>query len=118
MSDKPVYTLTVDLPDLPEGELVQIPGLGTFENAGDPVDVTKQQADAYRVYHQRQETVTDEESGAILGSELVLGPTLLEASKSMYGVEVKTAGSSSSSSSGSSSSSSSSSDDSTEGGDK
>jgi hypothetical protein len=91
MSDsKSVYTLTIDLPDLPKGELVQIPGLGTFEN-GESYEVSKQDADAYRAYNSTQEPVIDEETQAVLGSEMTLGPTLLQASQSMMeGITVTT----------------------------
>lgn len=90
-NDKVVYNLDVDQPGLPKGELVQIPGLGTFEN-GSSYEVTKSEADAYRSYNSTQEpTHNDEEE--ITGSEMTLGPTLLEASKTMYGIEVTTASS-------------------------
>lgn len=82
MSEDVAYELTVDLPDYPKGELVQIPGLGTFEN-GDSYSVSKEEADAYRAYHTRQIPIEDKETSAIVGSKLVLGPTLLKASKSM-----------------------------------
>lgn len=88
--DSPAYKLTVDLPDLPKGELVQIPGLGTFEN-GSSYEVTQEEADGYRVYHQFVKPVTNKD-GAIVGAETELGNTLLEAAKTMYGVEVETVG--------------------------
>lgn len=82
-----VYELTIDQPNLPKGEPVQIPGLGTFEN-GYSYTISKDEADAFRTYHTRQVPVTNEETGEIVGSDLEKGPTLLEAAKSMYGVEV------------------------------
>ena len=94
MSDKSknVYALTVDLPNLPKGELIQIPGLGTFKN-GDSFDINEEAAENYRVYHGRQEPIYDQETGSILGTKWAKGPTLLQASESMYGVTVKTASS-------------------------
>lgn len=84
-----VYELTVDQPNLPKGELVQIPGLGTFKN-GSSYPVTKAEADAYRTYHSKVVTVDDKDDEDFGGSRLELGPTLLQASKTMYGVEVVT----------------------------
>lgn len=91
MSDdeKVVYEVELDLPGIPTGEPVQIPGLGTFNN-GDTLDVTKREAEFYRSYHIHQEPIVDEETQAILGSEAVLGPTLLQAFKDTNGVKVTT----------------------------
>jgi hypothetical protein len=68
------YKLEVDVPHLPKGEPVQIPGLGTFAN-GETHEIEKEDAEAYRVYN---------------GRDGELGQTLLQASKNMYGVEVST----------------------------
>lgn len=94
MSDenKNVYVLSVDLPNLPKGEPIQIAGLGTFEN-GSTNDISQRAADAFRAYNGRQTPIYSEEDGSLTGTEWSQGPTLLEASKQMYGVEVKTAGS-------------------------
>lgn len=88
--EDPVYTVTVDNPTLPKGEPIQIVGLGTFENGG-TYTVSKQEADAYRTYHSALVTTRDERDGSILGADTELGPTLLQASKTMFGVEVSTA---------------------------
>lgn len=89
MSDEDVmYEITVDQPSLPKGEQVQIPGLGTFEN-GYTYTVTKGEANGYRTYHTCQVDVLDEDMN-VVGSDVELGPTLLQAAKSMYGVEVST----------------------------
>jgi hypothetical protein len=80
------YKMTVDQPNLPKGEPVQIPGLGTFDNGG-TYEVSREQAAAY---HQTLEPVYNDDR-EIVGSEPANGPTLLQASKSMYGVEVETA---------------------------
>lgn len=89
MSDEKVqYELTIDQPNLPKGELVQIPGLGTFEN-GHTYEVTKQEADSYRVYHTRQVPKEDKD-GNIVGSDVELGPTLLQAMKHSRTVHVVT----------------------------
>jgi hypothetical protein len=82
------YELNIDLPNLPKGELVQIAGLGTFEN-GSSYTITKSEADSYRSYHSRVVPVTGD-NDEVLGSDLELGSTLLQASKYMYGVTVET----------------------------
>lgn len=75
------YEMTVDLPNLPKGVLVQIVGLGSFEN-GNTYEVTAEEARVFRSRHS-------------VGSEQ--GPTLLQYCKSMHGVEVTTADGSASS---------------------
>ena len=82
------YKMTVDVPHLPKGAPIQIVGLGTFEN-GSTVEVSKEDADHYRDVHGRQEPQHDED-GSLVGMSREKGPTLLQASKSMYGVEVET----------------------------
>ena len=90
MSDeKVVYELEINQPNLPKGELVQIPGLGAFAN-GEKHEITEPEHEAFRAFNQTSVPITDEETGAIVGAERKNGPTLLEASKSMYGVEVAT----------------------------
>lgn len=84
-----VYEMTIDQENLPKGEPIQIAGLGTFEN-GITYTISKEEADAYRVYHTQHEDVIDADTQAVLGTEAVAGPTLLQASKNMYGVEVTT----------------------------
>lgn len=92
MSDEDVvYTMDVDLDGSPKGEQIQIAGLGTFEN-GSSYDITRAEAEAYRSYNTRYETIVGE-NDEILGSTPELGPTLLQASKTMFGVEVTTSGS-------------------------
>lgn len=85
MSEATAYEIEVNLPDLPKGELVQIPGLGTFEN-GTKHDVSQEEAEAYRAYHTQHVAETSEDGE--MSVDVVQGPTLLEASKDMYGVEV------------------------------
>jgi hypothetical protein len=68
MSDT-AYELKIDLP---EGDPIQIPGLGTFET-GKTYEISKDEAEGYRQYWKR---------------EGKLGPTLLQASKKMYRVLV------------------------------
>lgn len=87
--EKVQYEVTLDLPGTPKGEPVQIVGLGTFDN-GSTFEVTKEEAEYYRAFHVRQEPIVDDETQAILGSEAVLGPTLLQAFKDTEGVEVVT----------------------------
>lgn len=44
-----MYKITIDYPNMPKGQEVSIPGLGTFEN-GSTTTVTKEQSDAFRAY--------------------------------------------------------------------
>jgi len=69
MTSDTVYELKVDLP---EGDPIQIPGLGTFDT-GKTYEISKEEADGYREYWKR---------------EGKLGPTLLQASKKMHRVVV------------------------------
>jgi hypothetical protein len=80
------YVITIDNPGLPKGAGVQIAGLGTFENGSEYV-VSDEEHDNFRRYHGKVEPVRNKE-GEIVGSELQLGPTLLQSN--IYGVEVKT----------------------------
>lgn len=91
MSDEEeaVYELSVNQPNLPKGEPVQIAGLGTFKN-GSSYPITKTQAEFYRTFHSTQVPVVDDKDN-VVGSEVQLGPTILQDSKNMYGVEVVTA---------------------------
>jgi hypothetical protein len=81
------YELSIDMPNLAKGAEVQIAGLGTFEN-GSSYKITDEEHDSFRRYHGSIQTVTSE-ANEILGSELALGPTLIQASENMYGVSVK-----------------------------
>lgn len=88
-AEKVVYELALDLPGFPNGEPVQIPGLGTFDN-GSVYEVTEVEAQAYRTYHTRQ-VPTEDEDGNIVGATTELGPTLLQAFRRTEGVNVVTA---------------------------
>lgn len=71
-----MFTITIDLPDLPKGTEVDIDGLGTFENGGS-YDITDDENYDFQVRHQTISTVT---SGAgHVSNTLVLGPALDEA---------------------------------------
>jgi len=83
-----VYEVKIDQPNLPEGEPIQIPGLGTFENGG-TYDVSEAEAEAYRSFHTRQVPKIDEETQSIVGADVELGPTLAQAAENMYGVSVE-----------------------------
>lgn len=92
-----MYNITFDLPNLSAGAIVQINGLGTFEN-GKTHFVDKDQAEAFRVYHQNVQdvttTVTDEETGKeieVVQQQVVAGQTLLQAFENTVGVTVETA---------------------------
>jgi len=92
---KPVYEVTLDQESLQKGSLIQIPGLGTFEN-GSTFEVNEDQHATYRAHHQEMVMVLDDNDNPVLDDngaytfELQQGPTLLQASKGMNGVEVTT----------------------------
>lgn len=85
-----MYEMTIDQPNRPKNDPIQIPGLGTFANGG-TYTIDDEAAQSFRSYHSRQTTVVDEKTEAVKGTKAELGPTLLEASKNMYGVEVTVA---------------------------
>jgi hypothetical protein len=72
------YKLTVDMPNLNKGEVVNISGLGDFKN-GSTTEVSEEQANQFRAFHQ----VYDNEKAA-----WVPGPTVLQAN--INGVKVET----------------------------
>jgi hypothetical protein len=76
VSDTPAYTVTVDMPNLHRGEEIEIPGLGLFKN-GSTKDVSKEEAEAFRVFHQTAETTYDADENQ--QTEWTKGPTLLQA---------------------------------------
>jgi hypothetical protein len=84
------YVLVVDIPGSPKGEGVAITGLGEFKN-GSSYDISKEQADNFRALNSTQEMVYDSKTNEVLGAEMVQGPTLLQASKTMHGITVTTA---------------------------
>lgn len=44
-----MYQITIDYPNMPKGQEVSIPGLGTYKN-GSTHAVTKEEADLFRAY--------------------------------------------------------------------
>lgn len=44
-----MYDITIDFPNMPKGQEVSIPGLGTYAN-GTTSTVTKEEADMFRTY--------------------------------------------------------------------
>jgi hypothetical protein len=82
-----VYEHTIDQPNSPKGEPLQIVGLGTFEN-GYTYTINRYEAESFRDFHQSLVPVMAEDDKSIIGQERQQGPTLLEAAKGMYGVTV------------------------------
>ena len=78
------YKLKVDVEGLPKGTPVQIAGLGEFEN-GSTYTVSEDEHDAFRRYHGRVVPALGEEQ-EIVGTEVELGPTLIQSN--IHGVEV------------------------------
>ena len=72
-----MYEVSIDQPNLPKGAEVQIHGLGVFKN-GDSATVSKEDAERFRSLYS-----TVDNNG-----RTVQGPTLAQASKTMYGVTV------------------------------
>jgi hypothetical protein len=70
------YVLTVDVPGLRKGEKLAIDGIGEVTN-GQTVEITRDEADAFRTAHQTQKVETDKDGNMIV--ETVQGPTLLQA---------------------------------------
>lgn len=71
-----MFTISIDLPDLPKGIEINIDGLGMFEN-GSSYDITDEEAYGFQVKHQSIQSVTD--SDGHTNNTLVLGPSLDEA---------------------------------------
>jgi hypothetical protein len=83
------YKLTVDMPHLPKGDTVTIAGLGEFVN-GKSAIVDEEHAEAFRIFHGTSEDHFDETGSQLLFTSRELGPTLLQAASTMYGVEIET----------------------------
>lgn len=79
------YNVTVDMPNLPRGEEVEISGLGRFKN-GSTTEVSKEDAEAFRTFHQNVRFEHDENGALLTITEQ--GPTVLQAN--IPGVVVET----------------------------
>jgi hypothetical protein len=77
------YKLKVDVPSSPPGELIEVAGLGAFEN-GSESDLSDEQASNFRSHHQRSYI---DDTGEMVTE---LGPTLGKANF-QEGVSVSTA---------------------------
>lgn len=82
-----MYTVQIDMPTLPKGHEVEIDGLGQFEN-GSTVEVSKEDAEAFRVKHQAVVMTTDKDGNNHI--EVFPGPTLLQAFKDNDTIVVST----------------------------
>jgi hypothetical protein len=92
MSDdeKVKYVLELDVPGEPDGAGIEIPGLGVFANGGTH-EITEAQASDFRHRTATSQTIEDKDTNVILGSEIVHGKTVLQASRSMMsGITVST----------------------------
>jgi hypothetical protein len=91
MSDdeKVKYVLELDVPNIPRGEGIEIPGLGVFGNGGE-YEITNQQAENYRDANPTAEPVVGKQN-EILSVDVSRGKTLLQQSRSMMeGITVST----------------------------
>jgi hypothetical protein len=90
MSDNPaVAELAVNVPTLPEGEPLQIPGLGTFEN-GQTYGLTQDEIDGFSTYHTQHLLTYNEVGESVI--EVVPGITLADATDTMEGFTFKVLG--------------------------
>lgn len=83
---KIAYEIEINQPNLPEGEPIQVPGLGTFEN-GQTYDVTEEEGNSYRAFHSYQEPIIGE-NNEVLGANTLPGRDLAEAFEGAYGITV------------------------------
>jgi len=90
-----MYEVTVDMPNLPTGATVQVPGLGELENGG-TYFVNKDEAAAWRSANTRQEAHFDDKGDMVV--EMVDPGTLLQVLNKVPGLSVETADSPSDSS--------------------
>jgi hypothetical protein len=70
-----MYTISIDLPDLPKGTAIDVDGLGTFEN-GSTNDISEELAESFRMHHATIATQVD--SNGSQQSSIVLGRTIEE----------------------------------------
>lgn len=75
-----MYTITFDFPNLPKGGEIDIFGLNAIFENGKTYQITKGQAEQYRLSNQRP-VVSAAEENPDQAPEWELGPTLLEAFK-------------------------------------
>jgi hypothetical protein len=95
------YELTINQENRPEGAEIFIHGLGTFEN-GSTVTISDEDELRFRLLNSSVQSVTEtgEDGTEIIkrtedGREYVegvYGPTLEDAVKNMYGIEIKSGG--------------------------
>jgi len=84
------FTLKVDDPSMPKGELIGIHGLGEFEN-GSSTDISSEQAEMFSLMNSTQEPVLDEETGEMVGVKTIPGAAIDEVQ--MNGITVEKAAS-------------------------
>lgn len=71
-----MYTISIDLPDLPKGTDVDVDGLGTFEN-GSVNDISDELAESFRTHHATIDTKLGEDGSH--QNSIVLGRSIEEA---------------------------------------
>jgi hypothetical protein len=81
------YKLELDLPNVGKDVEVYLEGLGFFVNPGE-YEITDEQAEAFRVAHQKVTYHTDPDNGMVTHTEEEPGPTVLEYFKDREGVTV------------------------------
>lgn len=78
-------TLAVKFENLPEGELVQIPGLGEFAN-GSTYEVTTEMNETFMTYHTRHEVEYDKNGNSTI--VVKPGQSLLDLNDTFYGITI------------------------------
>ena len=80
-----MYKIQIDVPNLDKGALVELDSLGIYEN-GSTVEITEEQAEAFRVRNQTSTTTYTENGDRKVVYEK--GPTVLRAFRSTAGITV------------------------------
>ena len=80
-----MYKIQINVPNLDKGALVELDGLGIYEN-GATAEITEEQAEAFRAKNQTSTTTYTEDGDRKVVYEK--GPTVLQAFKSAAGITV------------------------------
>lgn len=83
-----MYTISIDLPDLPKGTEIDVDGLGKFEN-GSVNDISDELAESFRVHHATIATELGE--GGSHQNSIVLGRSIEEAFENNPNITVEKA---------------------------
>ena len=82
-----MYKMEINLPNTPRGQLVEVDGLGIFEN-GSEVFIDKEQAEAFRAKHEKVVVRSTKRGLSIV--DVKPGLTVLQAFERVEGITVTT----------------------------